>query len=375
MDERTAVSSEEEDSIWTDQVDYNESSSPSSIDMEQQHSRLQPSAPPLRGPPALPIQHVRESTRLELAETALAFRTRSETAFNKRSSFSSFPSSLSSDPLKCPYDSDPDNAEEASYWRDVLATGISALGQPDSRPSARDVFDALNTFGTMIRCCPGALVGDTDSSSSHESPPPPRSCGLLVFGDGRGRSGEGNAVLGVGIMLNFSRALRLARLPDVAFSLLEGEVLMDIEYEPHRVLWEREKAMALLQQGKVQRATKILEKALDFEPRDLRALQLLGASLVIQGSVAEGMKEGSCRVAKHEFPLVLECIVGIDGVRCSRTGCLRVIMILVVCMAWKIDNCWRFGAQLFAKEICPLSQNFGMEKFISKWILQNLAVV
>lgn len=49
--------------------------------------------------------------------------------------------------------------EQADHWQEVLAAGDAALGTQDSRPSSRAVFDALNAFASVIRCCPGSMLG------------------------------------------------------------------------------------------------------------------------------------------------------------------------------------------------------------------------
>lgn len=248
------------------------------------------SSPPHDSTSSATFQHHGDGMGIEAAGEALAFRVWSAPPPSDEPSPSSS-SSRTRSPARprCPFEDDPDSAQAAAYWRDTLTSGIRALEMTDARPRTRDVFDALDAFGTMISCCPGALVARGGSAaSSPDKPPPPRSCGLLMFGDGRGRTGEGNSVLGVGIMLNFARALRLARLPELAFSMLDTDMLMDIEFKPHRALWEREMALALLQLGEVSGAIAVLQHALEVEPRDLRTLQLLGASLVIEGSVTEG---------------------------------------------------------------------------------------
>lgn len=48
--------------------------------------------------------------------------------------------------------------EEHLYWQDMVDSGNAALGSPDSRPSARAIFDALDIFGSVMRCCPGSMA-------------------------------------------------------------------------------------------------------------------------------------------------------------------------------------------------------------------------
>lgn len=291
-DTRRAQTSQGEKSRQVEEIDCDVSNGPSCALLNEDRSQpsLTPRSSADEGVTATAVDRVAEAVRLEIVKNALTFRSRwvppaGEHASPSSSSQASPPSLL----LRCPFEDNPDVSQATSYWRDVLTAGIKALERSDAPPSTREVFDALDAFGTMVHCCPGALVGGGESpSSSSESSSPPRSCGLLVFGDGGRRHGGGNAALGVGIMLNFSRALRLARLPNLSLSMLNTELLMDIKHEPYRALWQREVAMSLLQQGEVPKAVVALEKALEFDPQDLRTLQLLGASLLIQGSEAEG---------------------------------------------------------------------------------------
>lgn len=291
-DTRRAQTSQGENSRPVEQIDCDVSNGPACALLKKDRSQPSLTPRPSDGEEvtATPVERVAEAVRLEIIEDALTFRSRwapsaAEHASPSSSSQTLRPSLL----LRCPFEDSPDVSQATSYWRDVLTAGIKALERSDAPPSTREVFDALDAFGTMVHCCPGALVGGGESPSfSPESFSPPRSCGLLVFGDGGRRHGGGNAALGVGIMLNFSRALRLARLPNLSLSMLNTQLLMNIRHEPYRALWQREAAMALLQQGEVPKAVVALEKALEFDPQDLRTLQLLGASLLIQGSEAEG---------------------------------------------------------------------------------------
>lgn len=211
--------------------------------------------------------------------------------------------------------------EEGCYWNEVVRVGANALGRADFRPSSRAVFDALDAFGRVVRCCPGAMAspyrgyhhdprsGDDDGvgDSDQES----RSCGLLEFIDNNsddsysagesgveiGRRSSSRTSLmdptyfGLDIIFLFSRALRLAMLPSYAQSVLQEAVCFEMN-SGRRAKWGIEMAMVLLQQGETIKAIMHLKKAHAVDKRDLTALQLLGASLAARGFVAEGMPGG-----------------------------------------------------------------------------------
>ncbi|CAM9653741.1 unnamed protein product, partial [Laminaria digitata] len=60
---------------------------------------------------------------------------------------------------RCPFARDPQSHKAADFWEHALEDGMISLGRPDVGSSkARDVYDALDTFGTILTCCPGLLV-------------------------------------------------------------------------------------------------------------------------------------------------------------------------------------------------------------------------
>lgn len=317
--------------------------------------------------------------RTPAAVQALTFRALSRgIPGSPRSAFESTATTVEAARKRCPFAHDPESAEAAAFWRQTLKEGMISLGSPDSgwvsstATTTRDVFDALDAFGTILTCCPGILQpqleqqqpwkgastggANVDSRSPLDAPTSlgetadPTilpTCGLLNMhvhvrhaattrsksnsnnvgrhrgkrstdkkhhagsdsgddvdgkGDGeregrrqrgsgggrrRGRETKRDRV-GYEITCMFSWALRAARLPGLAMRALHDATALSMDVD-QRAGWEREMAMILLQMGRIREATERLETALFMKRDDLRALQTLGAALVVQGSVEEGM--------------------------------------------------------------------------------------
>lgn len=207
----------------------------------------------------------------------------------------------------CPFANNPESAEAHAYWYGVLEGGVIAFGLQDTAMhTTRNVYDALDAFGSVLACCPGLL--SARDSGSQVSPSLPSSCGLLdatgVF-DGSsaaatGERSEGGSNVGYELVAVFSSALRAARLPSVALQVLHDANAFNLT-TTQRATWDRETAMVLLQMGRTGEATARLTSAVALNGGDLRALQPLGSALVAQGSVVEGACARACDMANYDM--------------------------------------------------------------------------
>lgn len=201
----------------------------------------------------------------------------------------------------CPFANNPDSSEAHAYWYGVLEGGVIAFGLQDTAMhTTRNVYDALDAFGSVLACCPG-LLNARNNGSQVSSPSLPSSCGLLdatgVFDGnsvaGTGGRSQGDSNVGYELVKVFSSALRAARLPSVALRVLHDAEAFNLT-TTQRATWDRETAMVLLQMGRIGEATARLTSAVELNRGDLRALQPLGSALVAQGSVAEGACVRAC---------------------------------------------------------------------------------
>lgn len=223
----------------------------------------------------------------------------------------------------CPFARD-DSTRAAAFWRLTLSEAMIALGPYDAEPwhahggssagdgyisTTRDIYDALDGLGTILTCCPGVLspgasAGDASGdeaagnasgggnvgpvATAAEQLP---SCGLDDGADGRN--------VGFEVTIMFSRTLRAARLPSVALQVLSDAAALSTT-AGQRLTWESEVATVLLQMGRVGDAADRLEDSLGSNGTgDLRALQRLGAALVVQGSLEEGASVECVDVVFH----------------------------------------------------------------------------
>lgn len=127
--------------------------------------------------------------------------------------------------------------EQADHWQEVLAAGDAALGTSDSRPSSRDVFDALNAFASVARCCPGSMLGLPPSGDGniifkqvdHDNQGPSSSSSTARAGGGasgdssRGSSGSG------GSSGRYDTGETAKRAPSCGLLYFEGNHDIDME--------------------------------------------------------------------------------------------------------------------------------------------------
>lgn len=210
----------------------------------------------------------------------------------------------------CPFAQEPDSTQSSAFWDRALSDAmILSLSLGDEKSlSARNMYDVIDGIGSILTCCPGLLLDPADTAdsvasdsdgggSSRRSIPPLPSCGLLGASvDGpTAADGDSNRPGDVGyeLTVRFSSALRAARLPSVALEALHGAAGV-VKNKRQGAAWAREMALVLLQMGRVGEATVMLYSALERNFTNLRVLQTLGAALVAQGAVAEGVWGSAC---------------------------------------------------------------------------------